>query len=242
MADDNDGAAAKPRRTPPYIAFSTLKTLFDEFKKHGVPGRIDRSVLTRFSGGVGGQLVAALRFLELIDEASIPTQALRDLCAAYQTDQWVAALRSMLKRAYSPVFNVQLETASPSQFLEVFRKAFPAPDETFRKCVTFFLNAAREAEVSISPFILKGAKPRRGPPKKPRKAKFPPADEPLQNPDVDNGDNGGGKHLPTAQVTKSEADMLVGLLDPDVMTTEEQQAVFTLLLFLKKSKKTATDQ
>jgi hypothetical protein len=36
--------------------------------------------------------------------------------------------------------------------------------------------------------------------------------------------------------------MLVGLLEPDAMTAEEQQAVFTLLLYLKKSKKTAADQ
>ena len=61
--------------TPPYTSYRTFKTFIEDLHQHGVPSRIDRSVLTRFSGVVGTQLMRALRFLGLIEEEGRPTAA-----------------------------------------------------------------------------------------------------------------------------------------------------------------------
>ena len=52
-----DAAAAtietRQIRTPPYVSFVTFKTCVADLKEHGIPNKIDRSVLTRFSGVTG---------------------------------------------------------------------------------------------------------------------------------------------------------------------------------------------
>ena len=59
---------SKSIRTPPYTSYRTFKTFIQDLHEHGVPSRIDRSVLTHFSGVVGTQLMHALRFLGLVEE------------------------------------------------------------------------------------------------------------------------------------------------------------------------------
>ena len=68
---------AKSARTPPYTSYRTFKTFIEDLRERGVPSRVDRSVLTRFSGVVGTQLMHALRFLGLIEDHGAPTQLSR---------------------------------------------------------------------------------------------------------------------------------------------------------------------
>ena len=146
--------------TPPYTSYRTFKTFIEDLHEHGVPSRIDRSVLTRFSGVVGTQLMHALRFLGLIEEDGRPTQRLKELVKAHGTGHWPEKLLELLRQEYAPMFAIDLETATPSHFNEAFRKAFPAADAVVQKCVTFFLYAANDAGVKISGRVLKGRKPR----------------------------------------------------------------------------------
>jgi len=74
--------------TPPYVSYPSFKTLLGELHEHDVPSRIDRSVLRRFSGIVGTQLLTTLRFLHLIDEQSHPTPRLGELVVAFGTPEW----------------------------------------------------------------------------------------------------------------------------------------------------------
>ena len=69
--------------TPPYTSYRTFKTFIEDLHEHGVPSRIDRSVLTRFSGIVGTQLMHALRFLGLIEDDGRPTERLKGLVKAH---------------------------------------------------------------------------------------------------------------------------------------------------------------
>lgn len=46
-------------RVPPYVAYSTLLTLFKELKDNGLPPQLDKSVLKRFAFGIQGQLKMA---------------------------------------------------------------------------------------------------------------------------------------------------------------------------------------
>src|SRR5579863_4208366 len=146
--------------TAPYTSYRTFRTFIDDLHEHGLPSRIDRSVLTRFSGVVGAQLTHALRFLGLVEDDGRPTQRLAELVEAHGAGRWPETLLALLRDAYAPMFAIDLEAATPSHFNGAFRKAFPAADAVVQKCVTFFLYAANDAGVKISGRVLKGRKPR----------------------------------------------------------------------------------
>ncbi len=62
---------------PPYIPFLTFTNALQSLTEHGVPGQIDASVLSRFSGGMQRQLYPALKFMGFIDENNSPTSLLQ---------------------------------------------------------------------------------------------------------------------------------------------------------------------
>jgi hypothetical protein len=215
--------------TPPYTSYRTFKTFIEDLHEHGVPSRVDRSVLMRFSGIVGTQLMHALRFLGLIEDDGRPTERLKGLVKSHGTANWSEKLLELLRHEYTSMFAIDLETATPSHFNEAFRRAFPAADAVVQKCVTFFLYAANDAGVKISGRVLKGRKPRsltpRRKPTKPAFAHSPtrefeaapsPAPAPLS---------------PIGGKTPSE--MLLTHLDPNEMDEEQQAAVWTLLKYFK---------
>ncbi len=146
----------------PYIAFASLKSFIQSAKPHALPSRIDRSVIpATFSGAVKAQIIGTLRFLGLIVSRTSPPPRWRGLLrnSGLELDP---ALGSVLRSAYPTVFELNLETATPQQFGERFRKAYPGAEAVQRKSITFFLNAAREAQIGISPHITKNKKPRSG--------------------------------------------------------------------------------
>ena len=217
----------KSARTPPYTSYRTLETFVRDLRERGVPSRVDRSVLTRFSGAVGTQLMHALRFLGLIEEGGRPTQRLSELAAAHGGPDWPAALSRLLRRAYEPIFAIDLETATPSQFNEAFRKAFPAADAVAQKCVTFFLNAANDAGVKISGRVLKGRKPRAAVP--PRRK---PGLQPARAKEIETGPSEPRADAPLLEDRKP-SEILLMHLDPNEMDDEQQAAVWTLLKYFK---------
>jgi hypothetical protein len=218
--------------TPPYTSYRTFKTFIEDLNQHGVPSRIDRSVLTRFSGIVGTQLLHALRFLGHIEDDGSPTERLKGLVKAHGTGHWPETLLDTLGDEYAPMFAIDLATATPSHFNEAFRRAFPAADAVVQKCVTFFLYAANDAGVKISGRVLKGRKPRLLTPR--RKAARPafthsPMKEfeaPSQLPEA------LPPSLPPPEGRKP-SEMLLTHLDPNEMDDTQQAAVWTLLKYFK---------
>jgi hypothetical protein len=215
--------------TPPYTSYRTFKTFIEDLHQHGVPSRIDRSVLTRFSGIVGTQLMHALRFLALVEDDGRPTARLKELVKALGTGNWSERLLELLRNQYAPMFAIDLETATPSHFNEAFRKAFPAADAVVQKCVTFFLYAANDAGVKISGRVLKGRKPRsltpRRKPAKPALAHSPTREfEAAPSP----------PQAPLSPIEgKTPSEILLTHLDPNEMDDEQQAAVWTLLKYFK---------
>jgi hypothetical protein len=220
---------ARSSGTPPYTSYRTFRTFIEDLQEHGVPSRIDRSVLTRFSGVVGTQLMHALRFLSLIEDDGRPTQRLKELVSAHATAHWPEKLLERLRQEYAPMFAIDLETATPSHFNEAFRRAFPAAEAVVQKCVTFFLYAASDAGVQISGRVLKGRKPRsltpRRKPARPASA-YPPMKE-----------SEAGPPQPQSTVplgdTRKPSEILLAQLDPNAMDDEQQAAVWTLLRYFK---------
>jgi Family of unknown function (DUF5343) len=215
--------------TPPYTSYRTFKTFIEDLHEHGVPSRIDRSVLTRFSGVVGTQLMHALRFLGLIEDDGRATERLKGLVKAHGTANWSERLLELLRHEYAPMFAIDLETATPSHFNEAFRKAFPAADAVVQKCVTFFLYAANDAGVKISGRVLKGRKPRSLTPRR-KPAKPASAHPPIR--EFDAAPSPPQAPLPPLEGGKP-SEMLLTHLDLNEMDDEQQAAVWTLLKYFK---------
>ena len=217
---------AKSTRTPPYTSYRTFRTFTEDLREHGVPSRVDRSVLTRFSGVVGTQLMHALRFLGLIEDQGRPTQRLKELVNAHGEGHWPEKLLELLRQEYAPMFAIDLETATPSHFNETFRKAFPAADAVVQKCVTFFLYAANDAGVKISGRVLKGRKPRSPTPRRKhalhtRRQRNSKQDRQAPQPDASRIEG------------KKPSEILLMHLDPNEMDDEQQAAVWTMLKYFK---------
>jgi hypothetical protein len=220
---------ARSSGTPPYTSYRTFKTFIEDLHEHGVPSHIDRSVLTRFSGVVGTQLMHALRFLGLIEDDGRPTQHLKELVSAHGSGQWPEKLLERLREGYGPMFAIDLETATPSHFNEAFRKAFPAADAVVQKCVTFFLYAANDAGVKISGRVLKGRKPRS---LTPRRKSPKPAFAPPPTKEFEPGPPQPQPAPPPVE-GKKPSEILLTHLDPNEMDDEQQAAIWTLLKYFK---------
>jgi len=139
---------------PPYIAYRTFRN-FLEFLGGNMPARIDRSVWgERFSGSNGAQIMATLRAFELIDADNKPKPELERLSRATGNERRQLLTR-ILQRAYKPLFEIDLARASRAQFKEAFKK-FGVAEKLQIKCESFFVSAARDADIALSKFILKG--------------------------------------------------------------------------------------
>ncbi len=219
------------KKSAPYTAFQSLKTLTASLQEHGLPQRIDRSLMSNFSGAVQSQLMTALRFLDLITADDRPTTLLQALVETHGTDRWPAELAKVLRHAYADIFKLNLATASPAQFTETFKDAYPAEGDTVRKGITFFLNAAKDAGITISPYIMKNKKPRatNGSGKKRTVQKKKPAAPKQDRHDTDDDDD----HHRREAKSPYEA-LMHDIYDPSDMSETEEQAVFTLARYLKK--------
>ena len=156
--DGTTGSASQISASPPYVSFNTFKTLVEWLKSEGVPLRFDRSFWqAKFSGSTGTQLMAALRFLGLLG-GDRPLPDLESLVDA-TADERRFILKELLKDAYSAVPFDDLDRATPSMVRGWFR-AYPVDGHTARKAISFFVNAAREAEIPMSNAVRKMAKSR----------------------------------------------------------------------------------
>lgn len=153
VAGGGEEASEVGGRTPPYVSFKTWMTLIEDLQTHGLPPQIDRSVLSRFAGGTGSQLLASLRSLGLTDRNNKPNTRMAQLVNAHGTDQFKPLLRAVLKDAYPFLSKMNLTTATPSMFADAF-KVTGAKEDVLRKCRTFYLHAAQFAEVEVGPRLL----------------------------------------------------------------------------------------
>jgi hypothetical protein len=128
-------ATDAPARTPPYISFATLLTFLKALKADGVPPQIDKSVLSKLSGGVQGQMKMALRSLGLMGDGDKPTDHLELLVEAFDTDDFGPLLRERLQATYPYVFALDLMTATSTMFSDSF-KVTGAKEDVLRKCRT----------------------------------------------------------------------------------------------------------
>jgi hypothetical protein len=146
------------KRLPPYISYRTFQHFIEMLEQENVlPSRIDRSYWgDKFSGSVGTQLIAALRYLNLIDNNNIPTLHLKEI-VQYRGSQRKEVLKQITTNSYVFVLGKDFDgqKATRQQMEELFQKNFQLADDVTRKCIKFFMSLADEADVKVSPFILK---------------------------------------------------------------------------------------
>lgn len=234
--------AEEKTHSPPYVGFGSFQSFISGLKGSPLPDRIDRSVFGTMSGGLAYGLLSALKFLSLIDGNGVPTQLLIRLTEA-EGEEEKTALRKVLETAYTGLFDgtVKLDRATSAQLDDHLRKTFGISGSTVDKAASFVLAAATAADVTISN-QLKARKPIASGgagQKKLRLKKSGSAKEPA-TPDAGQRD----REVQSPATSKDPVQMLVEIIDMSAMDDEEQQAVWTLIRFLKRqeAKKKAMEE
>ncbi len=135
---------------PPYIGWASWNRLI-RLMKTFVPPRLDRSYFNSlgFSGTQYSQAIRAFLFLSLMDENRKPNEKLRQLVMGTDHDR-KDILKSILEEAYKPFFDSPGPRHATLGDLESFLRSQGAKG-VVDKCATFFLSAAKEADIPLSP-------------------------------------------------------------------------------------------
>lgn len=140
------------RAAPPVVAYKTFENANRMFASGVIPGRIDRGVFRSQSGAGQTQIIAAYRYLDVIDAQGAPKEKFVKLVRSEGADRQ-KVLRDILYAAYPFLRekSIDLGTATHDQLADEFRKL--ASGDTVRKAMTFFIPAAKAAGIELSPYI-----------------------------------------------------------------------------------------
>lgn len=105
------------------------------------------------------QIWLALRFLGLVDSNGIPANRLKQLVSAKDI-QRTEILRQVASEAFDFLLHGSLDsqTATYAQIEELFHNTYQLTPDVSRKCIKFFVGLSHDAEIPLSPFIIKKAK------------------------------------------------------------------------------------
>ena len=145
------------KHLPPYVSYRTFHNFVERLQQQGTPQRIDRSYWSStLSGSTGPQLMAAMRFLDLVDPNGKPTERLKLLVSA-DGDRRAQLVRNIAAESFSFVIksNLDLANATYAQLEECFFNTFNLTDDVRRKCVKFFIAMAGDAGMPVSPHIIR---------------------------------------------------------------------------------------
>jgi hypothetical protein len=218
--------------SPAYSTYKQFGNLLNGLRETRVPSRIDRSLMGNMSGGTAYSLLSTLKFLKLTDNEGVPQPLLRQLVAAEDADR-KPLIRQMLEEAYPALLGgtLNLAEASGGQFDERLREEYNVKGSTVDKVAAFFLAAAEDAGLPLSPHLKKrrpvgSASGRRRPAKKP-----------------ENGGDGTVtpvQHSPKQQPHQRQlSHVLTDLLDVTDMSDAEMEAVWVLLRYQKRKEAAA---
>ncbi len=149
-------AAAEPvKRVPPYLPFKTFLSSLDALS-HGVPPRIDRTLWRSQSGVTQGLIMNTYRFFALVDDEpganDSSTEELDQL--AKHTEKRPETMRALMEAQYWEILADHDLTKMTMKMLEdAFEKAFSVGGGTKQKAITFFLKAAKFADIPLSPYL-----------------------------------------------------------------------------------------
>jgi hypothetical protein len=183
---------------PPYSSsFSTFWSFVGELADGALPPKIDRSLMRSKSGTDQAGLTAAMKAFRLIDANQFVT-GLNDLKPLDKAGRlkWLA---EQINEHYAVQVQVAAQNGTEQQLRDSFREAFPTLEstETIRKAMTFFLHAARTANIPLSPHFPStrsgSGAPGAPKPTRPARKRKPPAGD-TKKPDLGAGSAGTSAH------------------------------------------------
>lgn len=223
-------------RPPSSLAYKTFTNFLDTFKDTPIPSHIDKGVLpSSMSGGNQAYLTSALKFFGLISDSGETQEDFRTL-VQIADDERIAVWRNILTSAYDFLLReVNIESATTRIVADKFKEQEMSGD-TIRKAMTFFVYAAKDAGLSVSPHIKPQQLVNSKPKSKPNNSKT--------NNDVK-------KDIPSSNVVETKqpreptvikelAYELIDILGDDMDQTE-QDAVWTLIKYLKRRESVSLD-
>lgn len=142
MADEQDSF------TYPYISYATFKNFLLTLDPDALPPRIDRSLMVGMAGGTQTHLLQALRSFTLIGEGNqVKDPFIR---MAGNEAAFADAMRAILRHFYAPQMELAEQQATTAQLMESFAPS-GYTGSTLRKATTFFLHAAKDSGLPLSP-------------------------------------------------------------------------------------------
>jgi hypothetical protein len=152
----NDDQSAK---IPIYVSFLTFTNMLDWLHEMGtVPSKFDRSLWgKKFGGSTGGQLVSGMKFLSLLDGENTTPEL--DRLAMAERGERKALLADLLRASYGEAMVDGLPKMTVRMLNDGF-EALGSTDATRRKAVSFFINAAKAADLPIHSLLAKQARNR----------------------------------------------------------------------------------
>jgi hypothetical protein len=191
MSDDSEtnGKAAAV-----YVGWTTFKThILDGLTQGGLPTSINRSVWPGQSGGVQAQLLAAVKFLGLVDDKGKPTKTLHDLTVEDESTR-KQVLAAVLRARYAAIFTLDVERTNLQELTETMASTYNVGGDTKEKAVRFFLSAAQYAEIQLSKYLKVNGSNSRRRPRRPRTADPAPTPPPTPEPPPTSAFSGGSQH------------------------------------------------
>jgi len=141
----------QPKLSPPYLPYKTLLSSLDNLGQ-GIPPKLDRSIWKNQPGTVQSQILSAYKFLGLMNDASGPTELLRELVQHRATPGPV--MKKIIEAKYKPILTHDLTTMTTTMLNSEFETAFGVEAETKKKAVRFFLQATKANGFTLSKFLL----------------------------------------------------------------------------------------
>jgi hypothetical protein len=208
-----------------YLPFRTFTSSLDALE-HGIPKQIDRTIWRNQSGIVQSQILTAFRFLGFVDGSDHPTQLLHDYVE--QKEQRKQTMVKVMKTAYADVIRHDLTKMTPKMLDDSF-DTFGVSGDTKRKAVTFFLKAAKFADIPMHPLLA--AQVRNTGPRSKRKAERKNGDDAPAAIKITTGTPSGVQASNTRSVLlKSGGTVTMTLIyDPFSLSLEDRQFVFELI-------------
>src|SRR5436305_3230201 len=89
---------------PPYIPYRTFKGLLIKLRDSAIPSQIDLSVLRSYSGSMARMIIAALKYMKLIDATGATSDRLAELVSAVgEPKVWEEVFMKFFFDVYDPI-------------------------------------------------------------------------------------------------------------------------------------------
>jgi Family of unknown function (DUF5343) len=223
--------------SPPYATFSSLMGFLNKLRDSaGIPSRIDPSVFGNASGSIVYSIIAALKFLGLIDDAGTPSNAFKELVSASDEDR-IPLLKKAIEAGYPSLFDgtIQLSTMTAGQFDEHFRDVYSVKGSTVDKIASFFISAAQTAQIPLSNHLLsrRSSYASSAAQKSAKQRKKTSSDEAAPN---GSGQSSAVPQVPSATTHKALEYQLIDLMSEPDIDGDVKNSIWSLVQYLTARK------